>query len=98
LRITRERNGMNETLVTAVPWIGGVAAVMTTICWLPQAVQVVRYKDTRAISLTTNLILAAGLVLWLIYGIAIADWPLIGSDAISIVFTSVIVAMKLRYG
>jgi MtN3 and saliva related transmembrane protein len=89
---------MNQLLLSASPWIGGIGAVLTTICWLPQAMQVVRDKDTRAISLTTNLVFGIGLLFWLIYGIAIADWPLIGSNAISVVFTSVIVAMKLRHG
>jgi MtN3 and saliva related transmembrane protein len=89
---------MNDFIISASPWIGGIGAVLTTICWLPQAVQVVRERDTRAISLTTNLVFGIGLLFWLVYGIAIADWPLIGSNAISVVFTSVIVAMKLRHG
>jgi MtN3 and saliva related transmembrane protein len=89
---------MNEFLISANPWIGAIGAVLTTICWLPQAVRVVRHKDTRAISLTTNLTFAIGLMFWLVYGIVLADWPLIGSNAISVLFTSVIVAMKLRHG
>jgi MtN3 and saliva related transmembrane protein len=89
---------MNELLVTASPWIGAIGAVLTTICWLPQAIRLVRHKDTRAISLTTNLTFGIGLIFWLIYGIAIVDWPLIASNAVSVVFTSVIVAMKLRHG
>jgi MtN3 and saliva related transmembrane protein len=89
---------MNELLVSASPWIGGIAAVLTTVCWLPQAVRLVRHKDTSAISLTTNLTFGIGLLFWLVYGIAIVDWPLITSNAVSVVFTSVIVAMKLRHG
>jgi MtN3 and saliva related transmembrane protein len=89
---------MNELLVSASPWIGAIGAVLTTICWLPQAVRLVRHKDTRAISLTTNLTFGIGLIFWLIYGIAIVDWPLIASNAVSVVLTSVIVAMKLRHG
>jgi MtN3 and saliva related transmembrane protein len=89
---------MNELLVSASPWIGAIGAVLTTICWLPQAVRLVRDKDTRAISLTTNLTFGIGLIFWLVYGIAIVDWPLIASNAVSVVFTSVIVAMKLRHG
>jgi MtN3 and saliva related transmembrane protein len=89
---------MNELPGYAVPWIGAIGAVLTTICWLPQAVRLVRHKDTRGISLTTNLTFGIGLIFWLIYGIAIVDWPLIASNAVSVVFTSVIVAMKLRHG
>jgi len=79
-------------------WFGALAATLTTICWLPQALRLIKYRDTRAISLPTNLIFWLGLVCWLIYGIALHDWPLIGSNAISLVLTSVIIAMKLRHG
>jgi MtN3 and saliva related transmembrane protein len=89
---------MNELLVSASPWIGAIGAVLTTICWLPQAARLVRHKDTSAISLTTNLMFGVGLIFWLIYGITIVDWPLIASNAVSVIFTSVIVAMKLRHG
>ena len=89
---------MNELLVSASPWIGGIGAVLTTVCWLPQAIQVLRDKNTRAISLTTSLSFSIGLVFWLLYGIATTNWPLIGSEIVSIMLTSVIVAMKLRHG
>jgi MtN3 and saliva related transmembrane protein len=89
---------MNELPVSAIPWIGAIGAVLTTICWLPQAIRLVRHKDTRAISLTTNLTFGIGLIFWLIYGIAIVDWPRIASNAVSVVLTSVIVALKLRHG
>lgn len=89
---------MSNPVPDAIHWIGGVAAVLTTVCWLPQAVRVVRHKDTAAISLATNLIFATGILLWLIYGIAIGNWPLIAANAISMMFTLVIIAMKLRHG
>jgi MtN3 and saliva related transmembrane protein len=81
-----------------VPWIGAFGAVLTTVCWLPQAARVVRHKDTHAISLWTNLLFGAGLVFWLIYGVAISNWPLICSNAVSMVFTAIIITMKLRHG
>ena len=75
-----------------------MAAALTTLCWLPQAVRVIRLKDTRAISLTTNLVFAAGILLWLIYGIAIGNWPLIGANGVSMILTLIIIVMKLRSG
>lgn len=89
---------MIEPAPNAVHWIGGVAALLTTICWLPQAVRAMRLKDTRAISLSTNLVFAAGIVLWLAYGIALGNWPLIAANAVSLLFTLIIIAMKLRHG
>ena len=89
---------MSDFLPVSIHWIGAAGAVLTTVCWLPQAMHVVRTKDTRGISLATNLIFATGILLWLIYGVVIGNWPLIAANAISLVFTLVIIAMKLRHG
>ena len=79
-------------------WIGTVGGTLTTICWLPQVVRLIRYREAHAISLPTNLILIVGQMFWLAYGIAINDWPVIGANVVSIALTSIIIAMKLRYG
>lgn len=78
--------------------IGIIAAMLTTLCWLPQVVKIFRDKETRALSLPMTVILAVGIVLWLIYGIGIGDWPVIGANAVSLVLIAAIIAMKLRYG
>jgi MtN3 and saliva related transmembrane protein len=78
--------------------IGVSGAVLTTVCWLPQAIQIVREKDTRAISLAATSGFAAGMFLWLVYGMALADWPLIGSSAITLALMLVILGLKLRHG
>ena len=77
---------------------GAAGAMLTTLCWLPQALKVIREKETRAISLPATIAFTAGVVLWLIYGLAICDWPLIGSNAVTLVLMTAILAMKLRYG
>jgi MtN3 and saliva related transmembrane protein len=78
--------------------IGAAGAILTTLCWLPQAVQIARERDTRAISLAAMSGLTAGMVLWLVYGMALADWPLIGSSAVTLALMLVILALKLRHG
>ena len=78
--------------------IGAAGAVLTTLCWLPQALKVMREKETRALSLLATAAFTLGLVLWLIYGLAIGDWPLIGSNAVTLALMAPILAMKLRYG
>jgi uncharacterized protein with PQ loop repeat len=37
-------------------------------------------------------------LLWLIYGLAIFDGPLIGSSIVTFAMTFIILVMKLRYG
>jgi MtN3 and saliva related transmembrane protein len=78
--------------------VGATGATLTTLCWLPQALKVIREKETRAISLPATAAFTLGVVLWLIYGVAIGDWPLIGSNAVTLALMLPIVAMKLRYG
>jgi MtN3 and saliva related transmembrane protein len=78
--------------------IGAAGATLTTLCWLPQALKVIREKETRALSLPATAAFTLGVVLWLIYGLAVGDWPLIGSNAVTLALMAVILAMKLRYG
>ena len=81
-----------------VDLIGAGGAVLTTLCWLPQALKVMRDKDTRALSLPATAAFTVGVVLWLIYGLAIGDGPLIGSNAVTLMLMVPILAMKLRRG
>ncbi|MGE0563094.1 MAG: SemiSWEET family sugar transporter [Pseudolabrys sp.] len=78
--------------------VGLTAAVLTTLCWLPQAIKVLREKETRAISLPAMATLMTGVSLWLAYGLAIGDWPLIGANGITLALMVPILVMKLRYG
>ena len=86
---------MNAAVVDA---IGTIGAVLTTICWLPQVMKILRERDTRAISLPANLASAIGVGFWLVYGAARIDWPLIGSSAVTLALIAVILALKLRHG
>lgn len=83
------------------PWIidllGATGALLTTVCWLPQTLKVLRERDTRALSLRATGSFTVGITLWLVYGIAINDWPLIGSSAVTLVLIAPILVLKLRY-
>ena len=78
--------------------VSSVAAILTTAAFVPQAWHIIRLKETRAISLYMYASLAAGVALWLVFGIMIANWPIIIANAITLVLALVIIAMKLRYG
>ena len=86
---------MNPILTEAV---GTAAAILTTICWLPQVWKILRERDTRAISFGANLACALGVACWLVYGAALIDWPLIGSSAATLALLLAILALKLRHG
>ena len=84
--------------MTLIDAIGAVGAVLTTVCWLPQAIQIIRDRDTRAISLTATAGFTAGMLPWLIYGVAIVDSPLIASSAVTLALMLLILGLELRYG
>lgn len=86
---------MNSWMIELV---GFGAAILTTMCWVPQALKTIRDRETRAISLPATLLLALGLVLWLSYGIALVKWPLILSNAATLSLIMVIIGLKLKYG
>ena len=84
--------------LSLVDVIGLTGATLTTLCWLPQALKILRERDTRAISLPATLAFTLGIALWLVYGLALVDWPLIGSTSVELALMSVILGLKLRYG
>ncbi len=86
---------MNTFFVTLV---GVSAAILTTLCWLPQALKIIRTRATAAISLPTYAAFATGLALWLCYGILLGDWPLIASNVVTLMPVIAIIMLKLQYG
>jgi len=78
--------------------IGATGAVLTTLCWVPQAIKIIRDRETRAISLPGTTLCVLGVLLWLVYGLAIVDGPLIGSSIVTFAMTAIILALKIRHG
>jgi len=86
---------MNAPLVNMIGMIG---AVLTTVCWVPQAIKVIRSRETRAISLAGTVAFTIGIAFWLAYGLALGDWPLIASNMVTLALMAPILALKLRHG
>jgi MtN3 and saliva related transmembrane protein len=81
-----------------VPAIGTAAAVLTTLCWVPQALRIILTRNTHAISLLTQTILVTGIVMWLVYGLEMDDLPLIWANSVTLCLNVLILGLKLRYG
>jgi len=78
--------------------LGFTAALLTTLCWLPQALRTIRTKDTKSLSLVTQSALTLGVALWLAYGILTGNAPIIFANSITFCLVGLILALKLRYG
>ena len=78
--------------------IGSLAATLTTVSFVPQVWQVWRSKHTADISLTMYALFAAGVAMWLAYGLLLGAWPIIIANSITLVLASAVLVMKLRFG
>jgi MtN3 and saliva related transmembrane protein len=79
-------------------WAGYLAAVMTTLAFVPQAVKTIRTRDTRSISLGMYVVFTIGIAFWLVYGIALHSTPMILSNIVTFLLSATILAMKLKHG
>jgi MtN3 and saliva related transmembrane protein len=86
---------LNPVMIEA---IGSLAALITTLCWIPQAWRVIRTRETRAISLPAQVALLIGVGMWLVYGVLMGIAPLVWSNVVTFALVAVIVAMKMRFG
>jgi MtN3 and saliva related transmembrane protein len=76
--------------------IGAAAAFCTTVSYVPQLKKVWTTGETRDLSLKMLLTLAAGLALWVFYGLLRGDVVVIGANAVSLLLLACITYFKLR--
>lgn len=83
--------------VAAVNAIGLLAAVCTTVSFVPQLIRVWRLRSAREISLTMFLVYSIGVLLWLLYGIFIRSLPVILANVFALVLSLAILFLKLKF-
>ncbi len=79
-------------------WAGYLAAAMTTLAFIPQALQTIRTRDTRSISLGMYVVFTIGIAFWLVYGIALGSMPMILSNIVTFLLSATILGMKIKHG
>jgi MtN3 and saliva related transmembrane protein len=78
--------------------LGYIGASLTTGCFIPQVLHLLKTKDTKAISLTMYLAFTAGVAFWLAYGLMLKSTPIILSNVATLILSSIILIMKIRNG
>lgn len=77
--------------------IGLMAAFGTTFSFLPQAIKIIKTKNTEGISLSMYLMFTVGVFLWLIYGYMKNDMPVMVANGITLILASIILFLKMKY-
>ncbi|MGV8984333.1 SemiSWEET transporter [Clostridium sp.] len=70
--------------------IGFIAASFTTLSFLPQAIKVIKTKNTSGISFSMYLMFTIGVFLWLVYGIYTKQASVALANAITLIFALII--------
>lgn len=89
-----------DSLVAApqfIELIGIIAGALTTIAYVPQVVKVWRSRSARDISLGMFLLMNCGILLWLVYGLAIGSPGLIAANAVTLGLTMAVLVAKLKF-
>ncbi|WP_317193112.1 SemiSWEET family sugar transporter [Pedobacter segetis] len=77
--------------------IGLLAAFGTTFSFLPQAIKIIKTKNTEGISLSMYLMFSSGVFLWLLYGYLKSDTPVMLANGITLVLAVIILSLKIKY-
>lgn len=78
--------------------IGALAATLTTIAFIPQALLTWKTRRAEGVSLGMYSLFTTGVALWLLYGLLIGSWPVIIANVFTLALALFIITMKLRFG
>jgi len=82
---------------TTMGVIGILAGILILSGWVPQIVKGYKTKKLNDVSAYLMILIFAGAVLWLVYGIALDDVYIMGVNVAAMVLTMIVLSMKLKY-
>ena len=82
---------------TTMGIIGILAGILILSGWVPQIIRGYRTKKLNDVSSYLMILIFAGAVLWLIYGMALDDVYIMGVNLAAMVLTMIVLSMKLKY-
>jgi MtN3 and saliva related transmembrane protein len=77
--------------------LGLAAGALTSLSFLPQLIKTWRSRSAGDISLAMYVIITTGFVLWLWYGILISSIPVIVANVVTLLISSMIMILKIKY-
>ncbi|MBT9471749.1 MAG: SemiSWEET transporter [Pseudomonadota bacterium] len=77
--------------------VGTAAALCSMASFTPQIAKIWRERDASSVSLRMYVVTVSGFALWIAYGALTHSWPVIGSNAVCLVLSGVILGLKRRF-
>lgn len=82
--------------MTLITLLGSIAAVLTTVSFVPQAWLVIRTRRTGGISLLMYSLFVMGVAMWLAYGVLTSATPIIAANAVTLLLAGTILCIAAR--
>lgn len=79
-----------------VEGIGSAAGILTTLAFVPQVIKTWRSQSADDLSAMMLATFTIGILLWLVYGLALASRPLVLSNAVTLSLTAFLLIVKTR--
>ena len=80
-----------------IEFFGYIAAILTTLAFVPQLVKTLNTKKAEDVSLTTLIMFLTGVAAWIIYGIQISSKPILIANIVTFLLNFLILLFKLIY-
>lgn len=77
--------------------IGYIGVVVGTSLMLPQVIRILKTRKVLDLSLGMTLLYFFNCLLWLVYGVLISATPIIVGNAIALIISITLIALKLKY-
>ena len=76
---------------------GFLAALLTTIAFLPQLYKTWQTKSADDVSIVMLILFITGLICWIVYGLKINSIPILVANLITLIFNLSILILKVTY-
>jgi MtN3 and saliva related transmembrane protein len=83
--------------MSGVDLLGTLAGLLTTAAFVPQVIKTWRSRSAEDISLVMYSLFSAGVLLWLLYGIALRSLPIVAANGVTLVLALSVLVLKLYY-
>ena len=76
---------------------GYIAAILTTLAFLPQLIKTLKTKKAEDVSLITLIMFLSGVLSWIIYGYKISSTPILLANIITFILNLLILIFKISF-
>ena len=83
--------------MNAVQILGLLAGSLTTAAFVPQVVKTWKSRSAKDLSLGMFSFFCLGVAMWLVYGFAVGDIPVIAANLTTLLLASTLLFFKLKF-